>query len=554
MKKEEVDKFMRFFPALRSYRDYYVFFDVNDYKRHDKSEMVESPRGYRKIRSGLLEELLNNDDYFQSVKRLYDGAIVRTRVCYLGYPKMISAEFYSKKELLQFFHEGIKNNKIQLSEKGKERLNYIENKMSYESFINDYKNKKIEINIEGKLVNFNVNSFINVMDMSDEEYEIFFKDTKEINGIPKIYFAYSLKHFLNTESLFEKYIMPESWRNKYELLRSYDLIDFEAVNNILESDIKNYDGVELKKELKEHLYKDMPSNLSDIEKAIFLYARACKLFTYDEEFYLSGQKGVAALRHQDINRLNEIDVNNKEIVCYEFTALYGKLLDELGIKFEVDYTVTNEYGSGHNKLVFKEGKYIVEVDSVTTIFRGDMVRAKVDYPLEGIKCLNANEETQQKFINNVNKIYNMVNILEKPFDEAVSEYEKIIDLQQTMSFDEKLEIYLDKISKSAKKLNRMDALGYAFLLSKVLFTEEEKTHNINFGVFKKENEKKDRSLLIISVNKAGFDKNNNNTKHLIYELDGRLNYVDRNELKRRIDSREITVADQNKSKVPGLED
>ena len=33
MKKEDIDRYMKFLPAYRPYRDLYVFFDEEDYKR-----------------------------------------------------------------------------------------------------------------------------------------------------------------------------------------------------------------------------------------------------------------------------------------------------------------------------------------------------------------------------------------------------------------------------------------------------------------------------------------------------------------------------------------
>lgn len=554
MKKEDIDRYMKFLPAYRPYKDLYVFFDEKDYKRHCNGGFLFKEKERKNIRIDALKELLEDDYCYGCLEKLFFGTKVRTRICYLGGPKILDGDFYTRKELISFFDEAIARNSIELSDKAKERLNNLKNAMTYDSFINNYKDKHLEIEVEGKTLKFNFNTLIDVLNMSENDFVSLFKNNEIINGVTREEFAYVLKQFIGQESIFDKYYLPKEYEKKYNILRSYEIVDFESINSVHENSKQVYKDIKLNQELRNYLYEGMPSNLSNIEKAIYLYSRACKLFTYDEEFYLSSQKGVAALKHQDIDRLSEIGLSDKEIVCYEFTAIYAKLLEELGIKYEVDYSITNEYGSGHNKLSFKEGKYLVEVDAVSTIFRGDLVRAKVGYPLVGIKCLNANNDTNDEFVNKVNKVYNMVNIMDKPFNEAVNEYEKMMDYKETISFEEKVNIYFEKLAESGKKLNRMDALGYAFLLSGSLFTKEEKGSKIHFAVYKKENEPKDRSILIISINEKGYNISSSSTKYMIYELNGDLKPIDREELKRRINSREITVADQTKSKVPGLGD
>ena len=104
-------------------------------------------------------------------------------------------------------------------------------------------------------------------------------------------------------------------------------------------------------ELLNVLFSNMPNNLTKIEQAIFLYIKLCKLLNYDELFYTMEEDAI--IYHEDINNLNKINLTNNKVVCYEFNLLYAKLLDILGIKYQIqDYSI-NKSRKGHANLIFK---------------------------------------------------------------------------------------------------------------------------------------------------------------------------------------------------------
>lgn len=553
MDKETLNKYLRFLPALFGQKDVSLILSEQDLKKYDSSSSIEIERIRKKIRCDLLAELLNDDYCYESIENLFNSTRIRIPICFASRFKVLEKIFYRKKELIEFFDKAIEKNKIILSDKGKERLNYLKEKMSLKSFKEKYENYKYETYIEGKDVSIDAKNFIAIMNLDKEKYEEFLNNDEKIQGLTKREYVYALTRFFGSESIFENYMMPKEMEKRYYDLETSNIVDFESINNIIESDANLYEGVNLHKDLKEYLYKDMPSNLTTLEKAIYLYIKACKLFTYDEQFYAANQKGVEALKHQDINRLGEINLDNKDIVCYEFTAIYGKLLEELGINFEVDYTVTNEYGSGHNNLTFKYDKFLVEVDSVTTIFQGDLVRAKTNFPLVGLKCINKNNKTFAEFKDTVEKVNDLVTIEDMSFDDALEKYESKIVNREHIDIEEKIKIYFEKLQEAGHQLEKMDCLGYAFLLSKALFNKEERTNNLNLGVFKTKKGEKNQVKLVITCNKKSFSSYMNENKYFIYDLSGDIAKIDKNDLEYQIDKEELIVVDGKRTKVPGVE-
>ena len=554
MNLADLNRKLRFFPSLTSQKGSALFFDDKDLIMHKNSELIGKENVLKQVRLNLLRDLLCDDNYFSVMESIFNKNNSIIPIYYFGDKHNIEdKKSYTKEEIVRLANKAIEDNLLNLDEAGVKRLKYLNDKVSYNSFLKKYEDKTFEIYIEDNKYNFEIKDFINVINMSKEDFASFFAKDELIGGVSKREYAYALEEFLSIERVFDCYMMPEETISRFNELCSYELIDFESVNNILDSEAYLYEEAILQDELKQYLFEGMPKDLPNIEKAIYLYIKACKLLSYDEEFYLSNQKGMAALKHQDINNLSKINLSNKKIVCYEFTAIYGKLLEELGINFEVDNAITNEYGFGHNKLIFKQDEYMVEADSVTTIFQGDLIRVKTNYPPVGIKCLNASEKTCDNFKKKVAKINSMIKIDEMEFDDALAKYENIMIDRENILFEDKLKLYIDKISRCGMKLGGMDSLGYAFLLSKTIFNKEERTNNINFGIFKVVDDSKEIAKLVISINKKGFNFKENN-KYLIYDLDGTLSEISKMDLNKLIKNKSFHAVDQNKSKVPGLGD
>ena len=79
-----------------------------------------------------------------------------------------------------------------------------------------------------------------------------------------------------------------------------NIIDTYSIDeiNTTEDIIKTTD---LHPELIDYIFNNMPENYSDIEKAIFVYLKLCRIFVYSPNFYASGQSDEANDKHKDIS-------------------------------------------------------------------------------------------------------------------------------------------------------------------------------------------------------------------------------------------------------------
>ena len=227
----------------------------------------------------------------------------------------------------------------------------------------------------------------------------------------------------------------------------------------------------------------------------------------------------------------------------------------MGHKFKIKSAVSDEYGSGHVNLMFKCEKFIVEADAVRSIFLGDLIRAKVGYPLDGIRCLNKNNDTKKEFYEKVSKVYKMVEKefkarKEDSFDDVIQKYQNLSNAKTNISFDEKLSILANKIFENKSSFSNMDMISYSVLLIKNLFTENEKMENIRFAIFK--DGETDKAKMLIAINKKGFgDKHEN--KYIIYEPNNGVQFLTQEQLNYSIKKQQIIPVDKSKVRIPGVE-
>ena len=148
----------------------------------------------------------------------------------------------------------------------------------------------------------------------------------------------------------------------------------------------------------------------------------CKIFNYDEKFYVFNQQGEEAIKHQNISYIRSINLRNRSLVCYEFNMIFCYFLDKLGIKFKSNYIRCNNenYGRCHVNALFRFDKFLLQADSTTNIIFSDMYYAKINRYPRGIKCLNVNEKTQEEF----------KQLLHKVCKKIFTEEEKVDDVSQ----------------------------------------------------------------------------------------------------------------------------
>ena len=316
--------------------------------------------------------------------------------------------------------------------------------------------------------------------------------------------------------------------------------------------LKEKDKVKVNERFHDYIMSDM-EGLSLLEKSIYIYIKMCKSFTYDEEFYASGQTGLPTLKHRDINNIEKIDLTNNKIVCYEFNAIYAKFLSELGINYISITRGGNEYGTGHAYLTYRIGKYLINADSVESIIRGDLFQAKLNLPLNGLVCKNTNLDTKSEFSSIVDKVYKRFigdntssNI---SFEDIKNEYESLCS-KRSIPLEERVSILINKVNGA--DLEGVDSLSYIIHLNNLLFTSLEKKKNMVVSLLKHNlGDDKVGVSVIFTINKSDVNKNSDENKYIYYEPKNKLIEIQKDEILKEMKDGSLSYIKGSVYKIPG---
>ena len=81
-----------------------------------------------------------------------------------------------------------------------------------------------------------------------------------------------------------------------------------------------YELISIDDEFAKRIISSIPENLSQVEKALFVYIKLCKILSYDDEFLLYitkalSKKEMSSMNHAKIDNLTKINEDNNSIVC-----------------------------------------------------------------------------------------------------------------------------------------------------------------------------------------------------------------------------------------------
>lgn len=479
------------------------------------------------VNYNLLYDLITDERFYSYVYALfYEFAVPGDSIC-LGYVN-------EDKELvsIDITRAMIAESAMKYQEEGRlnfqgvydDRVQEIVNKTSLKALIETVKDDSIHRIIDGNDVTVSCHDIFSFLQSSKETFENFFEDLDEpIYGISKYYFAYLINEFIFVSAIYDDYILPKDMIFRINLLTNPQAIDIEALNSIRRTYDPTLPFTKIHPELKSAILENMDNNLSDLEKAIYVYIKLCKTLTYDDEFYAVNQQGIVALRHENPEMTANITPTNNKAVCYEFNSLYAKFLDEFKIKLTTK-TTSNGIYKGHTNLKFRAGKFLVLADSVKSILKCDLVNAKLNKPLTGIVCLNENIKTCDEFYDTVSHIYGLiaeeentiVNQEDETYEEILRQYEEVSST--SLSFDKKLEIMMRKVIDSG--MQGVDSIAYILQLRKIIFSQQEREHNIKASVVRDNiNNKKDKVAtvsVILTVNPDDYNKNIFNNQYYMF--------------------------------------
>lgn len=567
MEKLTIEKQLKKYPYLQRMADCTLFTtkDEIDYIKDSKTIMV----GDIEVYIEFLKRILDDDNYFEYASRYFYDATDRFIVAAIINGDMGTNVRYDKTTIINGIKELINTNQISLNTEEKERFEKLRSYISYDKFLEKYKNFTYKVLIDGVSYSIPFENMMNLLRLSDDKFNEICKDDniKEINGIPKEYLIYAMCKFLRESNAVDNYELPENFIKRHNSLYSMQIIDLEAINKFVYTTDVKYKEIKIDSDLENAIMDGFPYDASELEMAIYVYIKMCKVLTYDEEYYAVNQMGVATEKHRSTSHIASITPINNEVVCFEFNIIYAKFLNMLGINFASNYkySVGEAYGDGHANLDFRCGKFLVNADSVTSILQGDIANAKINHPLVGINCLNKNSKTMAEFVDAYQKMYMLVASQEKnkcgddilkneSLDELLDEYAHKTNNIKEVSLDERLSILIDKVNK--KGMVGVDSLSYALHLRKILFNEEERKNNVKIIIIRN-NEPFDKDKVampsvIVALNKYGFKNTPNETVYFYYNPNKELIAVTSEELQSRFNSGTFEYIANDDPKIPGI--
>lgn len=505
------------------------------------------------IKDGFLRRFISNQKFFD-----YCLYIIEKREKELSIICQINGDFSCGVQINVSAALGLLEKYKYLSEVEEQRLNMLKNKASsIKSLLEDYKDVEYVVRIKEKEIKLNAKDALTIFFSNDSIAEKNL-NSEYILGVSKYEFAYFINKLIQQEKIFQRYYLDEKFVYRYNALKHYRIVDFQSLEvlEVSEESIK-YD-IEISQELKKNILKGMNPNYNKLEKSIYIYIRLCKTFSYDPLFYINGQRGKVAEYHENIDRLKTITGKEDSIVCYEFNTIYGKFLDLIGVKYYINVRDSSRYGRNHANLSYIIDEYIVWADAMVSIMGGDLINAKINYDLNGLKCINKSKSTKSKFNRTLEKIYK--HIIRKESISGNSEFEisTLLSIYRKLcsnknngkvSFARKAELLIEEINNS--NLKDIDAVGYLIKLSRNLFSEKEFKNNYSCVVMKENDKPKEKVCVIITTNEVGFEKKKANV-YMYYTPGSKIKQISENELEIMLKKKKLEYIDKTNYQIPGF--
>lgn len=568
MEELTVEQLMEKYPYLRKSAEFTLFTTREDVEQLRNSEKVKV--NSENVSIEFLKRILNNDFYFEYASRYFNGDIDNFAVSYIIGGDTGGLIYYKKSTIIKALEQLISSGQIVLQPDEQQKFDSLKNSISFEKFLEKHKGNNYNIDIDGNKYSIPTEQLISLMQLPNEQFDNLCSsiDIKEINGIPKEYFIYASFKFFKENNAFEEYLMPDVVANRYRDIGSLQKIDLQAINKHLTTTDTKYQNIKIDSSLEHEIISGIPENTTDLEKAIYIYIKMCKLLTYDEEYYAVNQKGVATEKHKSTDYISSVTLENNKVVCFEFNLIYSKLLNQLGIHFSSNYKnmVGEAYGAGHANLKFRADKFLVSADSVTSILQGDIMQAKLNQPLVGLKCINKNQQTQQEFKQALTKMYQLVAQQEKSLseskqvehiqtlDELLEEYSHMTNNIQDISLNERLSILVSKVNSTG--MIGIDSLSYILQLRKILFTEEQRKNNIGVTIVRNnepfEEGKVAMASAIFTLNSQSFEENPEFNVYYYFNPNHVLVPITKEELQTGFNDGKLEYVEKGDPRIPGI--
>jgi len=170
----------------------------------------------------------------------------------------------------------------------------LKKKTSFDYFYNKNLNKNYEIVLDGENIVFPIKNIIDCL-VDDNLFKKLINDEKTIFNMEKERFVYIVDEYFESNNIFKNYNAPSKVKKRFDYLE--DNFDISAFNMITETIDNFVSEVTLNEEFQKNILGDMPLDLEDVQKAIYIYIKLCKSLVYDEEFFVLEQGEAAYKKH-----------------------------------------------------------------------------------------------------------------------------------------------------------------------------------------------------------------------------------------------------------------
>ena len=569
MENLSTEEWLKKFPYLRAMQEYTLFLSREEVEDLSNSNIIIVSDKTVSIK--FLKKILEDERFFNYAYKYFSNETDKFKVAYIisGDTKGLS---YNKNQIINGITELVACGDWYLSPQEQEKFDKLKKFVTLNYYEKNIGNQNYEISIDNRKFNIPIKNIIAFMNFSSNDFfQICKNDEIEyIYGFPKKYFIYAAFNYFKSHDLINKLVLPRQVENIYYYIKSNKFIDIEALNKFLKRNENN--NITINSELKAKILEGLPNNISKLEQAIYIYIKMCKLLSYDEEYFAVNQSNQLVNKHIHESHIINITPTNNHAVCFEFNLIYYKLINELGINHEIVTPGVFGYGFGHASLNFRCDKFLVSADSVTSILDGDMVRAKLNYSLKGLKCMNKNSETVLEFKAILNKIYTLVADQEKKqneknntivghdlsMSELLNEYSKVTDNKKEVSLNDKFAILFGVIMEKIDNTSiiGIDALAYVLLIKKILFNQKEKDNNIEITILRN-NIPTDNTLVadtieVITINTTSYRSNPEDNIYYLYKPSMPLQKISLEELQTKFNNNVYEYIDSGGPKIPGI--
>lgn len=481
------ESFYRNSQIVREYGQSYEYFilnsllvkDPNLFAKYKNSNLItiSTQTGTKSISKDLLIDLISIEGLYRYLITNMDNDFsIAARIDYFENGEIKDSIFINRADLSAFL---LQLDTKTLNYQQRMRIALFTNITTLFSLERKFQDKQHSAIIDGEIVSVAVPELISILTMTADKFNQFVAGTLKLSQSKEV-MVYLLNDFVKRNRIIEKYHLPVNILERYNELESQTLIDYESINKNLKSNDTDLAGnslidkVVIDEELYEEIFKFCKKTYSNLEKAMYIYVRLCELLTYDQGYYASP----ATEENKTVEQIRGITLRNNAITNYEFLIIYTALLKSIGIR----YTLDNRLIGGESDLAsitFREGEYLVKVDTLKDVVVSDLTNAKINAPLTGLTCLNHNAVSKQKFEELFYKVINELIDTKKErilFEGSLKEYHRKFATTD-LPFKDKFYILLKDIARP--NLKGMDAIGYQKKVFDNLFSNDDRI-SINF--------------------------------------------------------------------------